>query len=203
MENILLNVLGLGTILSSLLVISTSNPVIAVIFLISVFFNAAGYLILLGVGFIGISYILLYVGAITVLFLFVIMMINVKLSDIIETGSEYTKNYPLALAIGVLFLYEINNILPFSVNDVTSISALVNIISYMNNLLLDLDPSSLVKILNTFNPSIADSSITSFLQIQAIGHGLYTYGAALLIVSSMILLLAMTAPIFLSRKSKF
>src|SRR5437588_2190897 len=114
MENILLNVLALGAIFSGLLVISSSNPVIAVIFLISVFFNAAGYLILLGVGFIGISYILLYVGAITVLFLFVIMMINVKLSDIIETGSEYTKNYPLALAIGILFIYEINNILPFS-----------------------------------------------------------------------------------------
>ena len=203
MENILLNVLGLGTILSSLLVISSSNPVIAVIFLISVFFNAAGYLILLGVGFIGISYILLYVGAITVLFLFVIMMINVKLSDIIETGSEYTKNYPLALAIGVLFIYEINNILPFSINDVVSISTLVDIINNMNNSILNQDPSSLVKILNTFNPSIADTSITNFLQIEAIGHGLYTYGAALLIVCSVILLLAMTAPIFLSSKSKF
>jgi NADH-ubiquinone oxidoreductase chain 6 len=203
MENILLNVLALGAIFSGLLVISSSNPVIAVIFLISVFFNAAGYLILLGVGFIGISYILLYVGAITVLFLFVIMMINVKLSDIIETGSEYTKNYPLALAIGVLFIYEINNILPFSINDVSSVNVLINIISYINNLFLSQDPSSFVKILNTFNPSIADTSITSFLQIEAIGHGLYTYGAALLIVCSVILLLAMTAPIFLSRKSKF
>ena len=203
MENILLNVLALGAIFSGLLVISSSNPVIAVIFLISVFFNAAGYLILLGVGFIGISYILLYVGAITVLFLFVIMMINVKLSDIIETGSEYTKNYPLALAIGVLFVYEINNILPFSINDVSSVNVLINIIGYINNLFLSQDPSSFVKILNTFNPSIADTSITSFLQIEAIGHGLYTYGAALLIVCSIILLLAMTAPIFLSRKSKF
>jgi NADH-ubiquinone oxidoreductase chain 6 len=203
MENILLNVLALGTLLSGLLVISSTNPVIAVIFLISVFFNAAGYLILLGVGFIGISYILLYVGAITVLFLFVIMMINIKLSDIVETGSEYTKNYPLALAIGVLFIYEINNILPFSINDVALITALTDFINYINNLFLNQDHYSLVNILNTFNPSIADISITSFLQIEAIGHGLYTYGAALLIVCSIILLLAMTAPIFLSRKSKF
>ncbi|KIN92966.1 hypothetical protein M404DRAFT_172094 [Pisolithus tinctorius Marx 270] len=203
MENILLNVLALGTLLSSLLVISSSNPVIAVIFLISVFFNAAGYLILLGVGFIGISYILLYVGAITVLFLFVIMMINIKLSDIVETGSEYTKNYPLALAIGILFIYEINNILPFSISDVALITALTDFINYINNLFLYQDHYSLVNILNTFNPSIADISITSFLQIEAIGHGLYTYGAALLIVCSIILLLAMTAPIFLSRKSKF
>jgi len=203
MENILLNVLALGTLLSSLLVISSSNPVIAVIFLISVFFNAAGYLILLGVGFIGISYILLYVGAITVLFLFVIMMINIKLSDIVETGSEYTKNYPLALAIGILFIYEINNILPFSISDVALITALTDFINYINNLFLYQDHYSLINILNTFNPSIADISITSFLQIEAIGHGLYTYGAALLIVCSIILLLAMTAPIFLSRKSKF
>nr|YP_010041366.1 NADH dehydrogenase subunit 6 [Pisolithus microcarpus]QPA36144.1 NADH dehydrogenase subunit 6 [Pisolithus microcarpus] len=203
MENILLNVLALGTLLSGLLVISSSNPVIAVIFLISVFFNAAGYLMLLGVGFIGISYILLYVGAITVLFLFVIMMINIKLSDIVETGSEYTKNYPLALAIGVLFIYFINNILPFSLNNVALITALTDFINFINNLFLNQDHYSLVNILNTYNPSIADTSITSFLQIEAIGHGLYTYGAALLIVCSIILLLAMTAPIFLSRKSKF
>ena len=87
MKNILMDILAFGTLLSSVLVITSKNPVIAVIFLISVFVNAAGYLILLGVGFIGISYIIVYVGAITVLFLFVIMMINIKLTDILETGS--------------------------------------------------------------------------------------------------------------------
>jgi len=89
------------------LVIVSVNPVIAVIFLIAVFCNAAGFLILLGVGFIGISYIIVYIGAIAVLFLFVIMMINIKLTDITEIGSQYTKNMPLAIAIGLLFLYEL------------------------------------------------------------------------------------------------
>ena len=107
MINIFLNILAFGTLLSSLLVITDKNPVIAVIFLISVFINAAGYLMLLGVGFLGITYIILYVGAITVLFLFVIMMINIKLTDILETGSQYTKNLPLAFAIGLLFIYEL------------------------------------------------------------------------------------------------
>ena len=97
MINIFLNILAFGTLLSSLLVITAKNPVIAVIFLISVFINAAGYLMLLGVSFLGITYIILYVGAITVLFLFVIMMINIKLTDILETGSQYTKNYLLHL----------------------------------------------------------------------------------------------------------
>jgi NADH-ubiquinone oxidoreductase chain 6 len=61
MKNFLIDILTFNTLLSSVLVITSKNPVIAVIFLISVFVNAAGYLILLGVGFIGISYIIVYV----------------------------------------------------------------------------------------------------------------------------------------------
>nr|YP_009649290.1 NADH dehydrogenase subunit 6 [Rhizopogon salebrosus]QDA23205.1 NADH dehydrogenase subunit 6 [Rhizopogon salebrosus] len=203
MKNILINILAFGTLLSSILVITSKNPVIAVIFLISVFINAAGYLILLGVGFIGISYILLYVGAITVLFLFVIMMINIKLTDILETGSQYTKNFPLALAIGSLFIYEIFTIMPFTFNNVSALSSFLELLTNLNSLLLNSDTSSFVNVLNTFNPTVADTTITSFLHIEAIGHGLYTYGASLLIICSVILLLAMTAPIFISRKSNF
>ena len=96
-NNFLLDVLAAGAILSGILVITSKNPVIAVLFLISAFVNAAGYLLLLGVGFIGISYILVYVGAIAVLFLFVIMMINIKLTDILDVGSQYTKNLLISL----------------------------------------------------------------------------------------------------------
>jgi NADH-ubiquinone oxidoreductase chain 6 len=203
MKNILINILAFGTLLSSILVITSKNPVIAVIFLISVFFNAAGYLILLGVGFIGISYILLYVGAITVLFLFVIMMINIKLTDILETGSQYTKNFPLALAIGSLFIYEIFTITPFTFNNVSALSSFLELLTNLNSLLLNSDTSSFINIVNTFNPNVADTTITSFLHIEAIGHGLYTYGASLLIICSVILLLSMTAPIFISKSRNF
>ena len=65
------------------------------------------------------------------------------------------------------------------------------------------DNSLLINIFNTFNPAIVDTTITNFLHIEAIGHGLYTYGASLLIICSLILLLSMIAPIFISRKSKF
>lgn len=61
MKNFLIDILIFNTLISSILVITSKNPVIAVIFLISVFVNAAGYLILLGIGFIGISYIIVYV----------------------------------------------------------------------------------------------------------------------------------------------
>jgi NADH-ubiquinone oxidoreductase chain 6 len=198
MKNIFIDILAFSTLLSSVLVITSKNPVIAVIFLISVFVNAAGYLILLGIGFVGISYIIVYVGAIAVLFLFVIMMINIKLIDILEIGNQYTKNLPLALAIGSLFIFEIFNILPFTFNNVSALSSLLETLTNLNSLLLNSEIYSISTVFNTFNPINADTTIIKFLQVEAIGQGLYTYGAILLIISSVILLLAMIAPIFIS-----
>ena len=202
MKNLFLDILAFGTLFSSVLVITSKNPVIAVTFLIAVFVNAAGYLILMGVGFIGISYIIIYIGAIAVLFLFVIMMINIKLTDILETGTQYTKNIPLALALGSLFIYEIFTIMPFSLNNVPAISALLDILTKLNVLVLSPEIKSVIEINTALDPSIADISFVNFLQIQAIGQGLYTYGAIWLILCSVILLLAMVAPIFISKISK-
>jgi len=198
MKNIFIDILAFAALLSSVLVITSKNPVIAVIFLISVFVNSAGYLILKGAGFIGISYIIVYVGAIAVLFLFVIMMINIKLTDILESGSQYTKNLPLALAIGSLFIYEIFTILPFTFNNVSAISTLLDIFTNLNSLLVNSDLNSLSTVYTSYNPVIADTNFVNFLQIQSIGQTLYTYGAFLLIITSVILLLAMVAPIFIS-----
>ena len=202
MKNIFIDLLAFGAIFSSVLVITSKNPVIAVIFLIAVFVNSAGYLILTGVGFIGITYIILYVGAITVLFLFVIMMINIKLTDILETGSQYTKNIPLALSVGSLFLYEIFTIMPFSFNNVSIISILLDFLTNLNGILLKPEIINLSSVNTTYNPAIADTAFTNFLQIQGIGQGLYTYGAIWLILCSVILLLAMVAPIFISRTTR-
>lgn len=201
MKNIFIDLLAFGSLLSSVLVITSKNPVIAVIFLISVFVNAAGYLILLGIGFIGISYIIVYIGAITVLFLFVIMMINIKLTDILDAGSQYTKNLPLALAIGSLFIYEFFTIIPFTFNDVTLISTILNLLTNLNGLFLDSNISTSDIVYNAFNPVSADTTFANFLQVQAIGQSLYTIGAFWLIITSLILLLAMVAPIFISRKT--
>jgi len=201
MKNLFLDILAFGALLSSLLVITSKNPVIAVIYLISLFVNAAGYLIVLGVGFIGITYIIVYVGAITVLFLFVIMMINIKLSDITEEGSQYTKSVPLALAVGALFVYEFFTIMPFTFNNVNILSSLLEMFTSLNNLLFSSDLSSLSVVYTSYSPVIADTAFSNFLQIEAIGQGLYTYGAFLLIITSVIFLLSMIAPIFISKGS--
>jgi len=202
MKQIFINLLAFGSLLSSVLVITSKNPVIAVIFLISVFINAAGYLILLGIGFIGISYIIVYIGAITVLFLFVIMLINIRLTDITETGSQYTKNIPLAMGISLLFAYEFFTILPFSFNDVSIFSYLLNLINSLNAFILNSDISTANIVFNTSNPVIADTAFANFTQVQAIGLTLYTVGAIWLILVSLILLLAMIAPIFITKKAQ-
>lgn len=219
--------LAFATLLSSVFSITSKNPVISVIFLISTFVSGAGYLILIGINFVGISYIIVYVGAIAVLFLFVIMMINIKLTDILETGSQYTKNLPLAIAIGSLFIFIIFSVIPFNFNNVPAISVFLDKITYLNSFLAGqgfidtagtasiwsnpmhlLTESRIVSIdlINSINNNLApinfrvysDIIITDFQQIESLGYSLYTYGAVLLITLSVILLLAMYATIVIS-----
>ena len=206
MTTIFINILAFGTLLSSIFSITSKNPVISVIFLISTFVQAALYLILIGINFVGISYIIVYVGAIAVLFLFVIMMINIKLTDILETGNQYTKNLPLALAIGSLFIYIIFTIIPFNFNNVPVLSIILEYITYLNSLLSNSQIISINFIHSIINnyllSSFSDVNITEFQQIEILGHGLYTYGGVLLITLSIILLLAMFATIVISRPNK-
>ena len=203
MNQILPDLLAFGAILSSLLVITAQNPVIAVLFLISVFVNSAGYLIYLGVGFIGISYIIVYVGAIAILFLFILMMINIELTDILEVGSEYTKNLPLGLSVGGLFIYEMFTLIPFSFQNISILSVPFEILNSLNSLITGSDTSLPSTALNiTENPVAPDANIIDFTQIEALGQGLYTYSAMWLILTSLILLLAMISPIILSNVYK-
>nr|WRO39383.1 NADH dehydrogenase subunit 6 [Floccularia luteovirens] len=205
MTTIFINILAFGTLLSSVFSITSKNPVVSVIFLISTFVQAALYLILIGINFIGLSYIVIYVGAIAVLFLFVIMMINIKLTDILETGNQYTKNLPLAIAIGSLFIFTIFTIIPFNFNNVPALSVLLEKLTLFNSI----SSSPLIEGLDIINKidysdkflSGSDILITDFQQIEVLGHSLYTYGASLLIILSVILLLAMLAIIIISKSN--
>jgi len=199
MNFLLQDLFAFAAVLSSLLVITSKNPVISVLFLISVFVNSAVYLIFLGVSFVGISYILIYVGAIAILFLFILMMINIKLTDILEVGKDYTKNLPLALVIGSLFIFSIFTIIPFSFQDVSILSKANTILNFFNSFLSDseLSLSSLSLHITTY-PFNADAHLIEFTQIETLGHNLYTQSSLLLILTSLILLLSMLAPIMLS-----
>jgi NADH-ubiquinone oxidoreductase chain 6 len=174
MNQFFIDSLAFTILLSSLLVITSKNPVISVVYLISVFVSAAGYLILTGVNFIGISYLLIYVGAITVLFLFVIMLLNINLEEITEVGNQYTKNIPLAFTIAFVFVYEIFNIFPFTFNDISIFSSLFYL---FNSIFFHTAYYFYNEVQIAINPIIADTSIINFTQMEALGHFLYTYSA--------------------------
>lgn len=90
--------------LSALMVISARNPVHSVLFLILAFFNAAGLFILLGAEFIGLILAIVYVGAVAVLFLFVVMMLDISFADLRKGAMQYV---PVGLAVGAVLLTEL------------------------------------------------------------------------------------------------
>jgi NADH-quinone oxidoreductase subunit J len=89
---------------SGLMVITTRNPVHSVLWLILAFFNAAGLFILLGAEFLAMLLVIVYVGAVAVLFLFVVMMLDIDFKAL-QRGA--LKNLPLGLAVSGVILAEI------------------------------------------------------------------------------------------------
>ena len=89
---------------SAVLVIVSRNPVHSVLYLILAFVNASGLFVLMGAEFLGMMLIVVYVGAVAVLFLFVIMMLDV---DFVELREGFLEYLPIGLVIGGIFLVEL------------------------------------------------------------------------------------------------
>ena len=92
------------TIASAIFVIFARNPVHSVLWLILAFFNAAGLMLILGAEFIALLLVIVYVGAVAVLFLFVVMMLNV---DFASLRSGFTKNLPFGILVALVLVAEI------------------------------------------------------------------------------------------------
>lgn len=174
-------------ILSSLFVIFTKNPVFSILFLISTFANVSCLLFLFNFEFLPIAFLVIYVGAIAVLFLFVLMMLNIKLAELQE---NYSTLLPIAGVFGFIFLLEF--LFLFRVEFV-----------FLNNI-NNLSTAFLSDILNvsTFK--------TNFANILGIHGNLKTIAIAIFadylfsfIVAGYILLLAMVAAIILTIQKTF
>lgn len=106
LQPIIVDVLSLIAIFSGVLVITTKNPIVSVLFLISLFLVIAVYLIIIGMHYIDLSYLLVYVGAISILFLFILMLINVRVSELLS----YTGNsIPLAFIFSMVIFNCLNS----------------------------------------------------------------------------------------------
>lgn len=221
--NLFLNLCAFGAIISAILTITSFNPINSIIGLITVYIYIAIYLIILSFNFIGLSYLIIYVGAIAILFLFVVMMMNIKYIELNELSYEYTQNLPLGSIIGILFILELlsSALMPLNDNNFLSFSIFPQAFSFgelnlqdQGGLLNELNPikRGLIESENSFKPDsifvlfsgyeIWDSIFYSLDHVEGLGHTLYTYGLLWFIIGSIILLLAMISPIILCYNDK-
>ncbi len=187
-----LNFLFLISVFSAIFVIISKNPIISVLFLIGLFLSIACYLLVLGLNFIGLSYLLVYVGAVSILFLFILMLINVRISELLNNASN---TIPLALVIAVYFNYLISEILPSSMsfNLIIGFAPRSGVNDYSSLFKIDKNYSFLSDNANIafVTSKIWDGNLAEATHITSIGNIMYTSYSLWLIITSVILLLAM------------
>jgi NADH-ubiquinone oxidoreductase chain 6 len=204
-----LDFFSIFSIISGIFVIVAKNPVVSVLFLISLFLNISSYLIILGINFIGLSYLLVYVGAVSILFLFILMLINIRISELLSNTSN---SIPLAIIISIAFNYPVYQILPYSILTVNELVTYLNV--KLNNNLHYLYNEVYNNIFSLFKNSINnneilfvtgkvwDSNLAETGHISSIGNIMYTSYSIWLILTSIILLLAMVGAIVITIKQK-
>ena len=205
----ILDIISIISIISGILVITSKNPIVSVLFLIALFLSISSYLIILGISFIGLSYLLVYVGAVSILFLFILMLINVRVSELLSNTSN---SIPLAIIIVIAFNYPLYQTLPYSIKAFDYYTLDLN--NIFNNLLLN-NPISYINILYTKNAlelnnnetffitsKIWDGNLAETSHISTIGNIMYSSYSIWLILTSIILLLAMTGAIVITIKQK-
>ncbi|MFC3225993.1 NADH-quinone oxidoreductase subunit J [Marinibaculum pumilum] len=103
-QSIAFYILSAVTIGSAFMVIASRNPVHSVLFLILAFVNSAGLFVLMGAEFIGLMLIVVYVGAVAVLFLFVVMMLDI---NFVELRQGFLQYLPVGALVGAILLVEL------------------------------------------------------------------------------------------------
>nr|AWP39910.1 NADH dehydrogenase subunit 6 [Clydonella sawyeri] len=172
----LIFIISFFLIVSAFFVISSSNPVHSVLFLILVFFNAIALLLFLNADFLAMIFLIIYVGAIAVLFLFVVMMLNIRITVL---SGDFLRFLPIGIISGLIFFLEILIIISGEINfsfNFFQEKFFVSFISWFDVLN------------NTSN-------------IYILSEHLFLYSYILFIVSGLILLVAMIGSIVLTINS--
>ena len=186
-----LDILAILSILLGIFIIVTKNPIISVLYLILLFSSISCYLIFIGIKFIGISYLLVYVGAVSILFLFILMLINIRVSELI---SDTNNNLPLALITIIAFFIPFSNLLPDA-------KTKFNIMGFeFNKFLQDLTNTKQISHVTSKN---WDGNLLDSTDIMSIGNVMYTSYSIWLLITSIILLLAMVGSIVITVKQKY
>ena len=180
-EDIYLDYLSIIAIFFGIFVITSKNPIVSVLFLIGLFLCISCYLIFTGLNFIGLAYILVYIGAVSILFLFILMLINVRVSELLI---DTVNSIALAILLGSFFNYFINNVLPYMM--IMNNNVVYNFIT--------------TKKLGHVTSVLWDGYLAETSHITTIGNVLYGNYSIWLIITSIILLLAMVGAIIITIK---
>lgn len=209
---------------SAFMVIRSKNPVYSVLFLILVFCNTAGLLLLLNLDFFALVFLIVYVGAIAVLFLFVVMMLNIKLAEMQESIFFYL---PIGGFVGLIFFIEFyflfnKEFVPLHLENISTgqTSALIlefYLYAFGAFLLYGLSTAQFFEKFATYSAiffekiqhleSVSSQSIEYIIwptvmdsktPVEALGQVLYTYYFYFFLVASLILLIAMIGAIMLT-----
>lgn len=202
-----LDVISLLSVLSGILVIVSKNPVVSVLFLICLFLSIACYLFVLGINFIGLSYLLVYVGAVSILFLFILMLINIRVSELLSSASN---SIPLAIIIAVLFNFTVSPTLPLNllsfyiyIVNTSFFESLVKPFSFLSPHATHAPHASTSNDKILFVTSkLWDGNLAETTHIASIGNIMYSSYSIWLIETSIILLLAMVGAIVITIKQK-
>jgi NADH-quinone oxidoreductase subunit J len=165
-------VFGFVVMASGAMVVVSRNPVYSVLFLILAFFNAAALFVLIGAEFLAMILIVVYVGAVAVLFLFVVMMLDINMAKLRE---GFLKYLPIGLVIGAILFFEILLGLGVIGSNTTTLASLGHA-----------DPQVPVGVDNT----------------RALGRVLYTQYFYLFQVAGVVLLVAMIGAIVLTLRRR-
>ena len=184
-----LDIIAIISFLSAILTIIAKNPIVSVLHLISLFGNISIYLILVGIVFIGISYLLVYVGAVSILFLFILMLINIRVSELIN---DTNNNIPLAVLAIIILFVPLSSLLPTNVTSSSTSNFEIN-----NTVSNVIDKEQLLYV----SSNNWDGTIVDIYDIISIGNIMYTSYSVWLILTSIILLLAMVGSIVITIKS--
>jgi len=104
LQTIMFYIFAASAVASGVLVVAARNPVHSVLFLIVAFFNAAGLFVLMGAEFLAMILVIVYVGAVAVLFLFVVMMLDIDFADL---RSGFVRYLPIGALVGLILLAEL------------------------------------------------------------------------------------------------
>jgi NADH-quinone oxidoreductase subunit J len=175
------------SITSSIFVIISKNPIFSVLFLVLTFANVSSLLFLFDLEFLPASFIVIYVGAIGVLFLFVLMMLNIKLA---ELKDSYSNTLPFSALLGVFFICELMCLLRFEINiiDIFNESSMIFLSDFTN-----------VTVTNHYFLHL----YTAFSNVKTISYALFSNYIYCFLLSGVVLLLAMIASIVLTLQKNF